>query len=116
MKTNNTTARANWKTNNRATRKPDAIGKAIERNARKAYWTTGRKSLATLAKQIRADVAPTLALLREADAMIASGLNCLPSLFRQRPTAPYIVREKAPALPVGLKMPANKCLAPAFNV
>lgn len=93
--------------------------KAIERHVRK-LWHTGEptKAINGLARAVRAEVEPTLARLREVDAMVNSGMSLLAFLHKREAAIPQWTRiwEDRPALPQGLKMPPNKCTSPAFNV
>ena len=79
-------------------------------------WRITRRLYANLVATVRNQTEPAIAALREVDDMIASGINCLPSMYHQRPVAPYGKDKAKPALPVGLPMPSNKVSCPAFAV
>ena len=76
-----------------------------------------RLPLLKLHAQCRIEIAPTIAKLRETDDFIASGQSLFAWTHKAEKndgnTAPRTI---APPLPIGLTMPSNKCLNPAFAV
>ncbi len=77
-----------------------------------------RLPLLKLANQINADCAPAIAASREMEEFFASGKSLLGWLKEKATNQPLPAwaRVQAPPLPIGLPMPSNKCVAPAFNV
>lgn len=75
-------------------------------------------SLLALQANIHKEIAPTIEAMRTWDEFINSGRSLLDIVTEKRalPTLPAWARLTPSPLPVGLRMPANKCLAPAFMV
>ena len=77
----------------------------------------GHAPVAMLALKIREEVAPQIAELHDVRDFIASGKSLVRYLKEKSvPTVQAWARLKAPPLPVGLKMPPNKCFSPAISL
>ena len=73
--------------------------------------------LVMLASQIRDEVAPQIEALHDVRDFIASGKSLVGYLKEKTISeVPAWAKLKAPPLPVGLKMPPNKCLSPAISL
>ncbi len=75
-------------------------------------------ALVSLQSEIHAEVAPTLAAMRDVDDFIASGKS-LVAWTKEKVTPAYLpawARLQPEPLPLGLPMPPNTCFNPAFAV
>jgi len=76
-----------------------------------------RLPLLKLAASIHAEIAPAIATMRETEDFINSGKSLLGYLAdKARDNKTVASKLVAPPLPIGLPMPANVCLNPAFTV
>jgi len=102
--------------------KHSPIDKAIYRHgdklAKREFHARVKGELKNLLKQVNQEIESTLETIRIADELFLSTVSIIAYYRRENVTPPWTKKREhgKPSLPIGLAMPSNKVINPAFKV